>query len=134
MYYIFRVSMEDALTVETGFGEVGNLGASPDSFNNSLTRRIANAKGGFFGVYDGHGGREAADFVQGKLHHVLEKELKNDKKSNSPTSKERGSSPCVATADSGQDQGRLRVRAERGQKPGNAGERRHEHKLSYTMK
>ena len=44
----------------------------------------------------------------------LEKELTNDKKSNSPTSKERGSSPCVATGDSGQDQGRLRVRAERG--------------------
>merc|ERR1719498_696915 len=33
-------------------------------------------KCGFFGVYDGHGGKQAAEFVRDHLHLVLEEKLK----------------------------------------------------------
>jgi len=32
---------------------------------------------GFFAVYDGHGGKEAADIVSSELHHFLKDELQN---------------------------------------------------------
>jgi len=35
----------------------------------------AQASSGFFAVYDGHGGKEAADIVSGELHHFLRDEL-----------------------------------------------------------
>jgi protein phosphatase 1K len=33
----------------------------------------------YFAVFDGHGGSEAVDFVQGKLHHIIQRLHKNNK-------------------------------------------------------
>ncbi|KAF0711061.1 hypothetical protein AaE_012281, partial [Aphanomyces astaci] len=50
-----RRSMEDALRVVDGFA--------------------GNARHGFFGLYDGHGGREISAYLQENLHVTLENEL-----------------------------------------------------------
>ncbi len=51
----FRHTMEDAHAVVDAFG--GDKGT------------------GFFGVYDGHGGRAIAEFLRTNLHETVEKEL-----------------------------------------------------------
>jgi len=56
----FRRTMEDAHTFVDGFG--------------------GNPKTGYFGIYDGHGGRGAVEFVQAHLHENLLAELEKDPK------------------------------------------------------
>lgn len=36
-----------------------------------------NAKAGYFGIYDGHGGRQVVERVKDRLHHLFEEEIHN---------------------------------------------------------
>lgn len=53
----FRSTMEDATVVVDGFGGDSNTG--------------------YFGIYDGHGGRNVAEFLRLHLHNNVEKELRS---------------------------------------------------------
>lgn len=53
----FRSTMEDAHAVVDGFG--GDAGS------------------GFFGIYDGHGGRNVAEYLRLHLHNTVERELRD---------------------------------------------------------
>lgn len=53
----WRKSMEDTHVIQVPFME--------------------SATSGFFAVYDGHGGKEAADIVSSELHHFLKDELQS---------------------------------------------------------
>jgi serine/threonine protein phosphatase PrpC len=58
-----------------------NFDITHSSYGMSTTQSsimpMANARGGFFAIYDGHGGRECADFAREHLHRELDKALRS---------------------------------------------------------
>lgn len=76
--------MEDAYVLEPGFAEGIGRPSAPaqgaghrqhNSAVHGLPRSNPTNYGGFFAIYDGHGGRECAEAAQKLLHRELEKTL-----------------------------------------------------------
>lgn len=72
----WRPTMEDAHVIKKGFAQQypaslhgAAAGATPPS--SSFDR----AMGGYFAVYDGHGGRECVEFIEKRLHAEFEQQL-----------------------------------------------------------
>ncbi|XP_010415374.1 PREDICTED: probable protein phosphatase 2C 14 [Camelina sativa] len=84
-YSIFRdfAHQNDAVSLGgNGFGLVSRKGKKKfmEDSHRVVPCLLGNSKKGFFGVYDGHGGGKAAEFVAENLHkHVLEMMKKNCK-------------------------------------------------------
>ncbi|XP_072964576.1 probable protein phosphatase 2C 6 [Typha angustifolia] len=74
-----RPEMEDAVVMKPWFHDIPIemlTGRSQDGVKPSLSH----LPGHFFGVYDGHGGSEVANYCQGRLHIALIEEIKNVKR------------------------------------------------------
>ena len=72
----YRSTMEDAHTVVDDFGVAGAAAdAAAAGLPAAATLSTDNACG-FFGVYDGHGGRNVAEYLRLHLHNNVERELR----------------------------------------------------------
>ena len=74
----YRSTMEDAHAVVDDFGVAGAaVDAAATAASHAPDAAAAHASAcGFFGVYDGHGGRNVAEYLRLHLHNNVERELR----------------------------------------------------------
>ncbi|KAM0064858.1 putative protein-serine/threonine phosphatase [Helianthus debilis subsp. tardiflorus] len=71
-----RSEMEDAIAVVPYFMEVPTKMFVGDYVINEVSSSLTNQTTHFFGVYDGHGGSQVANYCRDRVHLALEEELK----------------------------------------------------------
>nr|XP_043636531.1 protein phosphatase 2C 16-like [Erigeron canadensis] len=70
-----RPEMEDAISAVPCFMEVPIKMFVGDHVNDRASSNLTNLTTHFFGVYDGHGGSQVADYCRDRVHLALEEEL-----------------------------------------------------------
>ncbi|KAL4560063.1 hypothetical protein LXL04_032211 [Taraxacum kok-saghyz] len=71
-----RPEMEDSVAVVPRFMEIPIKMFVEDHVINSMSSNLTDLTSHFFGVYDGHGGSQVADYCRDRVHLALEEELK----------------------------------------------------------
>ncbi|GER45036.1 protein phosphatase 2c [Striga asiatica] len=72
-----RLEMEDAVMVKPNFMRIPIKMFADEMGINGISWTLSHLRSHFFGVYDGHGGSQVADYCRDRLHGALAEELKN---------------------------------------------------------
>ncbi|KAK4422200.1 putative protein phosphatase 2C 6 [Sesamum alatum] len=70
-----RPEMEDAVATMPRFMKIPLQMLTGDHEFDGVTSRLSHLTGHFFGVYDGHGGSQVANYCRGRIHSALAEEL-----------------------------------------------------------
>ncbi|KAG7988691.1 hypothetical protein I3843_03G200400 [Carya illinoinensis] len=76
-----RLEMEDAVSVVPQFLQVSPRMLSDDHVSDGMNGHFCNSTAHFFGVYDGHGGSQVANYCHERLHLALVEEIESTKRS-----------------------------------------------------
>ncbi|GAB4837057.1 hypothetical protein Ancab_039549 [Ancistrocladus abbreviatus] len=74
-----RPEMEDAVSAVPGFMKIPIQMLIGDKMLNGMTRCLSHLTAHFFGVYDGHGGSQVANYCRDRIHAALPEELETFK-------------------------------------------------------
>ncbi|KAL3632943.1 hypothetical protein CASFOL_025927 [Castilleja foliolosa] len=72
-----RPEMEDTVNIVPNFMKIPIKMFIGDDGINGISQTLSHLTTHFFGVYDGHGGSQVADYCRDRIHFALEEELKN---------------------------------------------------------